>query len=285
MTLRKLHLGDGKLGAANIGGTVWEALAAAGGRVASAPSVASGSRSASSSDETLREEVVRLFAIPKEEEPKRARAMQRRHSLAAAEKAAAKVQLLDPKTSHLKAIGIHALAASLPGTAPTDTAPPDAATPGTAPPASGSGTPRGDRAQAELAGTLRIVQALATGDANAFTHDQLVMLADLLPSDEDVALVAAHGGPTESLGVAEQFTRELGKLPFARERASAMLTRASFSERAEALRATLAAMQETLDAVQASDLRAISARSLRDFPLISAVLASPEAGVERAISA
>ncbi len=234
MMLRKLHLLDGKLGAGAISGTVWEALSLGGG----GPSGAS---------EELQGDVIRLFAVAAKDAPAQT-AMKRRHSLKSIEKAAAKVQLLDPKSSHLKAIGIHALAASLPD---TSTAP-------------GSSTPRGDRAQAELAGTLRIVQTLATGDPDAFSHDQLVMLTDLLPSDEDLQTVAAYKGSTEALGIVEAFTHACSTLPFPRERANAMLTRAAFSERVAVLRDTLRTMQETVAAVQTSAHEGVLRRLLQD---------------------
>ena len=234
MMLRKLHLLDGKLGAGSISGTVWEALSAGCGGSIGAP-------------DELHDEVVRLFAVAAKGAPAQA-AAKRHQSLKSIEAAAAKVQLLDPKSSHLKAIGIHALAASLPDTTT----------------ASGSSTPRGDRAQVELAGTIRIVQALARGDPDAFSHDQLVMLTDLLPSDEDLRLVAAYEGSTEALGVVEAFTRACSTLPFARERAKAMLTRSAFSERVASLRESLRTILETVAAVQASAQGGVLRRILQD---------------------
>jgi hypothetical protein len=234
MMLRKLHLLDGKLGAGSISGTVWEALSAGCGGSIGAP-------------DELHDEVVRLFAVAAKGAPAQT-ATKRHQSLKSIEVAAAKVQLLDPKSSHLKAIGIHALAASLPDTTT----------------ASGASTPRGDRAQVELAGTIRIVQALARGDPDAFTHDQLVMLTDLLPSDEDLQLVAAYEGSTEALGIVEAFTRACSTLPFARERAKAMLTRSAFSERVASLRESLRTMQETVAAVQASAQGGVLRRILQD---------------------
>ena len=90
----------------------------------------------------------------------------------------------------------------------------------------GGGGSGGGKGDAELAGALRIVDALASGDADALTHDQLQMLVDLLPSDEDCSLVRAYEGPVDTLGVVERFTRACYLVPFCRERAGAMLARA-----------------------------------------------------------
>ena len=152
-----------------------------------------------------------------------------------------RLTLLDPKQSHLKAIGIHALAASLPSSAEP-------------------GTPRSD---AELAGAMRLVDTLAAGEPDAFTQDQLVMLADLLPTDDDLRIVAAYSGPVDSLGVVERFTRACGELPLCRERVSAMLARVTFSERCETLQTALFSMSEVVAAVRASAERGVLRSMLR----------------------
>ena len=219
--VRKLHLGDGKLGAALIRGTIWESLAAA------SPLL------------DARDELIRTFASS--EVPSQ-RSSSHRRSLSAG--IPERVQLLDPKQSHLRSIGIHALAASL-----------------QLPDEGGSGVLKGD---AELAGALRIVEALSTGNTAAFTHDQLIMLADLLPTDDDYAVVRSYTGPADALGVVEQFTRACDMVPFCRERASAMLTRAAFTERADALHETLTLVQEALSTVRASAEGGVLRRLLTD---------------------
>ena len=97
-SLRKLHLGDGRLTAIAIRGTVWEELSATEARTDAATSAA-----------LPVDELRRLFAVAQAEAPAAERAGMRRSVTGIA----AKVTLLDSKQSHLKAIGIHALAASL----------------------------------------------------------------------------------------------------------------------------------------------------------------------------
>ena len=229
-SLRKLHLGDGKLGAAAVQDTVW-----------SDPAVGAGVAGAADSEE-LRAELMSLFAVDQAESPRGApSALTRSNTVGSA---AAKVTLLDAKQSHLKAIGIHALAASLPSA--------DASSAGgicSSAGAPATSTPRGD---AELAGALRIVEALSSGSPDALTQDQLLTLIDLLPSEDDLHLVRSFDGPPEALGVVEQFTRACGEVPFCRERASAMLTRAALGERVEGLKRTLRSMRESVRAVRTS---------------------------------
>ena len=171
---------------------------------------------------------------------------------------AAKVTLLDSKQSHLKAIGIHALAASL-SSAPFDE----------------QQTPRGEmaRGDAEVAGALRIVEALSRGAPDAFSLDQLATLSDLLPTDDDLQLLASYAGPVEALGVVERFTHACGSVPFCRERAAALLTRTAFRERVEALHHTLSAMLAALATVRASAeggaLRRLLSDALRIYRFVN----------------
>jgi hypothetical protein len=217
---RKLHLGDGKLGAVAIGGTVWESL--------SSSSTCVGQVGALDTDE-----LHRLFDVA---ERCSDGATTRRSTLGSGP---SRVQLLDPKQSHLKAIAIHALAATV--------APPDE------PRGSVQGGLAGTRAvDAEVVGALRIVAALAAGDASLFKGDALFTLAELLPSEDDVAKVREYGGPRDTLGVVEQFTLAIDDVPYYRERARAMLTRSSFIERDATLRATLGKVHTAVASVRAS---------------------------------
>ena len=65
---------------------------------------------------------------------------------------------------------------------------------------------------------------------------------DLLPSEEDCSLVRAYKGSLDALGVVERFTRACDLVPFCRERASAMLARAAFTERAPAFASAVTAL-------------------------------------------
>ena len=83
----------------------------------------------------------------------------------------------------------------------------------------------------------------------------------------------AYEGEPSALGVVEQFTRACAELPFFRERASAMLTRAEFAERVDAIESTLACMEDTLKTVrtsaEAGALRAILADGLRLYRIVN----------------
>ena len=241
---RKLHLGDGKLGAASTQGTVWETLGN--------PVHAGGAPL----DESQIAELYKLFAVAEKGGTQRdadAPAANRRGSLASA-----KVQLLDAKSAHLKAISVHALAGSMLSGSMSSSTLAASGAPLVSPRAAES---------AELAGAMRIVAALEVGDVSAFTHDALVTLADLLPSEEDVKLVTAYEGPRESLGMIEQFTLAVGRVPFYRERAAAMLTRAGFTDRVDVITGTLAKVEGALGAVrhacESGWLGILMARALR----------------------
>ena len=218
--VRKLHLGDGKLGAALIRGTIWESLAAA------SPLL------------DARDELIRTFASS--EVPRSGQV----------------------RTGGQLSAGIPERVQPRPEAEPSEVDWHPCA--GSEPPAAdegGSGVLKGD---AELAGALRIVEALLTGNTATFTHDQLIMLADLLPTDDDYAVVRSYTGPADALGVVEQFTRACDMVPFCRERASAMLTRAAFTERADALHETLTLVQEALSTVRASAEGGVLRRLLTD---------------------
>ena len=244
-TMKKLHLGQDKLSAVTVSGTVWEQLAAR-LSMSTLPPDAGGT---GGEDEALpTEELLKTFGVSKGEVEEAAPAAT--SGFEAKRSSVQKVQLLDAKQSHLKAIGIHALAASLPQASVE--------------------TPRGD---AELLGALRIVETLACGSFDAFTIDQLDTLTELLPSDEDYKLVSYYTGSLEALGVVERFTLACFKVPFCRERAGALLTVTAFRERCESIHNTLSSMQRTLATVRTSAesgiLRRILADALRIYRFVN----------------
>ena len=211
--LRKLHLGDGRLGAAGAQGTVWEELnspAHAGGapldetQVSEACHVARTiwvytQRIDSPCSPPLgallhappcspalgatwqMSELYRLFAVTEKANRRDSEAASSSRRLPGA---GARVQLLDTKTAHLKAISIHALAGSMLACAPAS-APASASSAGGSSASSVALTSPRPAEGSELAGAMRIANALEAGDVGAFTTDALVTLADLLPSDED----------------------------------------------------------------------------------------------------
>ena len=60
----------------------------------------------------------------------------------------------------------------------------------------------------------------------------------------------AYDGPAATLAMVEQFTLAVARLPYARERASVLLSRAAFAERTAALRRTLDTSLEAAAAVR-----------------------------------
>lgn len=110
--------------------------------------------------------------------------------------------LLDPKQSHLKAIAIRALAASLPPAPTAATAAPAAALSSAASAAAASAAPaaaplagvnaaeqgvRGSSKEQEAAAALRLLAALEGGssaDVSFLSADQLLQLLEVLPTDE-----------------------------------------------------------------------------------------------------
>ena len=114
-TLRKLHVGEGKLGERAIRGTVWEDLATPDHRVTpgqlATPDHLSTPHQGDLSEATLREELMRLFAVAMPTVP--LTSTPRGASTGGGSNQPRTTQLLDPKQSHLKAISIRALATSL----------------------------------------------------------------------------------------------------------------------------------------------------------------------------
>jgi|TARA_B100000524_G_scaffold228382_1_gene121010 hypothetical protein len=80
--------------------------------------------------------------------------------------------------------------------------------------------------------SVKIAEALRSGDAAALTAEQLATLIDILPSDEAIEVVQAHEGSAESLGEAERFVQAVGAVPRRAELARAMLTSSTFDEQA-----------------------------------------------------
>ena len=234
--VRKLHLGQDKLTVHLISRTVWEHLE---------PDDASRDR----------DELLKVFDVAAAAAAAAASARRRASSVSLG---TAKVTLLDPKASHLKAISIRALAASMPAAAAPAAADADAAAPAPAPaPAAAT-----ERADAEVSLALRVVEALRCGEAGSFAHDALLQLLEALPTDEEVATVRAHAGPADALGMVERFTLAAADVPFARERVRAMLTRGAFAERCGGVREALRDARGAMGAARASAARGVLASLL-----------------------
>ena len=238
-SVRKLHLGQDKLTVHLISRTVWENLE---------PDDASRDR----------EELLRVFDVAAAAAAASAASARRRASSVSL--GAAKVTLLDPKASHLKAISIRALAASMSAAAaPASAAPAAADGPSAAAAAPGAAA---ERADAEVSLALRVVEALRCGEVGAFAHDALLQLLEVLPTDDEVATVRAHAGPADALGMVERFTLAAADVPFARERVRAMLTRGAFAERCDGVREALRGARDAMGAVRASAARGVLASLL-----------------------